>query len=63
MHATALIESLIGIEQAAAQGDYAAVQRLAIEAQTTALELERSLVDALNENGRLHLRALGSRVA
>jgi hypothetical protein len=54
MHATCLIESLIGIQRAAARGDYAAVQRLAMEAQNSVLELERSLVDALHENERLH---------
>jgi hypothetical protein len=53
MHTTELIESLIGIELAAARGDYAAVQKLVVEAQNTALELERSLVDALHERERL----------
>jgi hypothetical protein len=56
MHTIALIDSLIGIEQAAARGDYAAVQRLVIEAQNDALELERRLVSVLHENSRLHSR-------
>jgi hypothetical protein len=56
MHTTGLIESLIGIELAAARGDYAAVQKLVIEAQNSALELERSLVDALHENERRQSR-------
>jgi hypothetical protein len=56
MHAKGLIESLIGIELSAARGDYAAVQKLVIEAQNSALELERSLVEALHENERLRSR-------
>jgi hypothetical protein len=53
MHAKGLIAILIGIEQAAARGDYAAVQKLVIEAQNCTLELERCLVDALHEKARL----------
>jgi hypothetical protein len=63
MHTTGIIESLIGIELAASRGDYAAVQKLVIEAQNSALELERSLVEALHENERLWSRKPRSGVA
>jgi hypothetical protein len=53
MHTFALIECLIAIGRASANGDHPAVETLVVEAQNLALQLERDLVDALQEKARL----------